>query len=99
MAAVPRPRRVTSTPKPLQGADTPETLLRSAALPRSNARQPWPERDLAVLATLLLTGLGSAELVALTVGSLTGTPGERRIQVTGKGGKSRSVPIEDALND
>jgi site-specific recombinase XerD len=98
MAAVPRPRRVKSTPKPLQGEDTPETLLRSAALPRSNARQPWPERDLAVLATLLLTGLRSAELLSLTVGSITGTPGERRIHVTGKGGKSRSVPIEDALD-
>jgi hypothetical protein len=29
-----------------------ETLLRSAALPRPNARHPWPERDLAILATL-----------------------------------------------
>ena len=43
---------VRSTPKPLQGEDTPETLLRSAALPRPNARHPWPERDLAILATL-----------------------------------------------
>lgn len=33
MAAVPRPRRTRSAPKPLQGEDTPETLLRSAALP------------------------------------------------------------------
>jgi len=99
MAAVPRPRRVASAPKPLQGEDTPETLLRSAAVPRSNARQPWPERDLAVLATLLLTGLRSAELLSLTVSSLTGSPGERRIHVTGKGGKTRSVPIEDALDE
>ncbi|MDQ2737210.1 MAG: site-specific integrase, partial [Actinomycetota bacterium] len=60
MAAVPRPRRVRSAPKPLQGEDTPETLLRSAALPRPNARNPWPEHDLAILATLLLSGLRSA---------------------------------------
>ena len=33
MATVPRPRRVRSAPKPLQSEDTPETLLRSAALP------------------------------------------------------------------
>lgn len=98
MAAVPRPRRVRSAPKPLQGEDTPETLLRSAALPRPRARDPWPERDLAVLATLLLSGLRSAELLTLTVGSVTGAAGERRIHVLGKGGKARSVPIEDPLD-
>ena len=99
MAAVPRPRRVRSAPKPLQGEDTPETLLRSAALPRPRARHPWPERDLAVLATLLLSGLRSAELLTLTVGSVTGAASERRIHVIGKGGKARSVPIEDPLYD
>lgn len=99
MAAVPRPRRVRSAPKPLQGEDTPETLLRSAALPRPRARHPWPERDLAVLATLLLSGLRSAELLTLTVSSVTGAAGERRIHVIGKGGKARSVPIEDLLDD
>jgi integrase/recombinase XerC len=99
MAAVPRPRRVRSTPKPLQGEDTPETLLRSAALPRPHARHPWPERDLAILATLLLSGLRSAELLTLNVGAVTGAAGERRIHVIGKGGKARSVPIEDALDD
>ncbi|CAA9214147.1 MAG: Phage integrase family protein [uncultured Corynebacteriales bacterium] len=98
MPAVPRPRPARAAPKPLRGEDTPETLLRSAAAPRANARRPWPERDLAVLATLLLTGLRSAELLSLTVGSLTGLPGERRIHVVGKGGAARSVPIEDALD-
>jgi site-specific recombinase XerD len=98
MPAVPRPRRPPSAPKPLQGDDTPETLLRSAALPRPGARHPWPERDLAVLATLLLSGLRSAELLTLTVGSLAGAAGERRIHVIGKGGRPRSVPIEDPLD-
>jgi site-specific recombinase XerC len=83
MAAVPRPRRVRSAPKPLQGEDTPETLLRSAALPRPHARHPWPERDLAILATLLLSGRRSAELLTLNVGAVTGAPGERRIHVIG----------------
>lgn len=99
MAAVPRPRRTRSAPKPLQGEDTPETLLRSAARPRGNARAPWPERDLAVLATLLLSGLRSAELLSLQLGSLTGRAGERRIHVIGKGAKARSIPIEDALDE
>lgn len=99
MAAVSKPRRVKGSPKPLQGEDTPETLLRSAALPRANARDPWPERDLAILATLLLSGLRSAELLTLQIGSVTGAAGERRIRVVGKGGKSRSVPIEGALDE
>ena len=97
IGAVPRPRRSHTAPKPLTGDDTPERLLASAALPRKNARHPWPERDLAILATLLLTGLRSSELLSLTIGSITGLPGERRIRVTGKGSKTRSVPIEDPL--
>jgi len=43
--------------------------------------------------------LRSAELLTLKVGSVTGAAGERRIHVIGKGGKARSVPIEDALDD
>jgi site-specific recombinase XerD len=97
MPAVKLPKRPARSPKPLIGEDTPETLLRSAAHPRPNARNPWPERDLAVLATLLLTGLRSAELLGLTPASITGRPGERRIHVLGKGGKARTVPIEDSL--
>ncbi|TWP32980.1 tyrosine-type recombinase/integrase [Leekyejoonella antrihumi] len=98
MAAVPKAHHASTGPKPLTGSDTPERLLASAALPRTNARNPWPQRDLAVLATLLLTGLRSAELLSLKVSSITGNPGERRIRVTGKGGKSRSVPIEEPLH-
>ena len=97
IGAVPRPRRSRSAPKPLTGEDTPERLLASAALPRKNARHPWPERDRAILATLLLTGLRSSELLSLTIASITGLPGERRIRVNGKGSKTRSVPIEDPL--
>jgi len=50
-----------------------------------------------VLATLLLTGLRSAELLTLHLGSVTGTDGERRVHVLGKGGKARCVPIENPL--
>jgi integrase/recombinase XerC len=88
------PRRL---PKPLAGEDTPEQLLQAAAAGRRRARNPWPDRDLAVLATLLLTGLRSAELLDLRVDSLAGRPGERRLHVTGKGGRARSVPVEPPL--
>jgi len=88
------PRRL---PKPLTGEDTPERLLEAAATGRRRARNPWPERDLAVLATLLLTGLRSAELLDLRLDSLAGRPGERRLHVIGKGGRARSVPVEPPL--
>ncbi len=98
MPVVPKPRTAAATPKPLQGEDTPERLLRLVAQGARKARNPWPERDLAVLSTLLCTGLRSAELLDLTVASLAGRPGERRLHVRGKGGGSRSIPIEDALD-
>ncbi|MER5393099.1 site-specific integrase, partial [Saccharopolyspora sp. NPDC002686] len=52
MQVVPKPRNAPSTPKPLQGEDTPERLLRTVASGARRARNPWPERDLAVLARL-----------------------------------------------
>jgi len=100
MASVARPRRPPRQPKPLRGEDTPEQLLRASASTApvpGGRRDPWPERDVAVLALALVTGLRSAELLSLTVGALAGRPGERRVHVVGKGGKSRSVPVEPGL--
>ncbi|QUH01797.1 tyrosine-type recombinase/integrase [Saccharopolyspora erythraea] len=98
MQVIPKPRTSPATPKPLQGEDTPERLLRTVSAGVRRARNPWPERDLAVLATLLCTGVRSAELLDLRVGSLAGRAGDRRLHVRGKGGKNRSIPIEDALD-
>lgn len=97
MPAVDRPRPQTRTPKPLRGERTPEQLLEAVAAGARRARDPWPERDLAVIAVALLTGLRSAELLSLSVGSVTGRRGERRIAVTGKGGNDRVIPIEESL--
>jgi integrase/recombinase XerD len=98
MQLVPKPRSAPAAPKPLQGEETPERLLRQVAAGVRKARNPWPERDLAILATLLCTGVRSAELLELTVSSLAGRAGDRRLHVQGKGGKSRSIPIEDSLD-
>lgn len=97
MAAVYRPKPPKGVPKPLHGNETPAVLLSSVTRPRVNARNPWPQRDLAVLAVLLLAGLRSSELLSLTMASIAGRPGERRISVNGKGGKRRYIPIEDSL--
>ncbi|WP_159940221.1 tyrosine-type recombinase/integrase [Nocardiopsis sp. FR6] len=102
MSAVPRPRVRPSAPKPLMGEDTPERLLEALARGARRARDPWPERDLAVLALALLalallTGMRSAEMLGLRVDSVGGRAGERRIRVVGKGGGERVLPIEVPL--
>ena len=99
MPVVPKPRTISGAPKPLQGEETPERLLRMVSQGARRARNPWPERDLADVATLLCTGVRSAELLELTVASLAGPRGDRRLHVRGKGGKNRSIPIENALDD
>jgi len=101
MAAVARPRPTPLSPKPLRGEDTPERLLSAVASGSvSNAvpaRDPWPERDLLVMALGLVAGLRSAEMRGLTVGSLVGRVGEQRLHVSGKGSRDRSIPVESAV--
>jgi site-specific recombinase XerD len=99
MAAVARPKIKRRTPKPLQGTDAPEELLATAAAGTRPARWPWPERDVAFLATALVAGLRLSELLSLNLGSIDGRPGERRINVMGKGRKERTVPVEEPLQE
>lgn len=53
---------------------------------------------MAVLALALCAGLRLSELLALRVGSLGGRPGERRLAVSGKGGRPRVLPVEPDLD-
>ncbi|MGY0008163.1 tyrosine-type recombinase/integrase, partial [Micromonospora sp. I033] len=98
MPAVGRPRTPLPQPKPLRGEDTPEELLAAVAREDGRQRDPWPERDLAVLALALCAGLRLSELLALRVASVAGRPGERRVDVAGKGGRPRTVPIEAGVD-
>ncbi|MGK5740575.1 tyrosine-type recombinase/integrase [Micromonospora sp. URMC 103] len=98
MPAVGRPRAPLPQPKPLRGEDTPEELLAGVTREVGRQRDPWPERDLAVLALALCAGLRLGELLALRVASVVGREGERRVEVLGKGGRPRTVPIEDGLD-
>ncbi|MGH3378629.1 MAG: tyrosine-type recombinase/integrase [Actinoallomurus sp.] len=97
MAAVPHPKAPSKAPKPFQGDGTARTLLERIAAGAREARDPWVERDLVALAFPLVTGARSAELLGVTLGSFGGSPGDRRVQLTGKGGKTRSVPVEPPL--
>ncbi|MEV7013963.1 tyrosine-type recombinase/integrase [Streptosporangium sp. NPDC051022] len=100
MAAVPRPRQPAKAPKPLLGdGSASATLLERVAAGARKARDPWVERDLVVLGLALVTGMRSAELLGLTLGSIGGSAGDRRVQVVGKGGRTRSLPIEPPVEE
>ncbi|HEX9999450.1 MAG TPA: tyrosine-type recombinase/integrase [Actinoplanes sp.] len=98
MPAVDKPRQQQYSPKPLRGEDTPERLLDAVSRTDDTQRDPWPERDVAVLALALCAGLRLSELLALRAGSVLGRDGERWLEVAGKGGRPRSVPIEPELD-
>lgn len=94
MAAIEKPRVPRGRPKAIAGEDSVDRLLRVAARGRSGARDPWPERDFAVVVTLLTCGLRLSELLGLTLRSLDGPEGDRVIGIRGKGNKERTVPLE-----
>ncbi len=94
MAAIEKPRVPKSRPKAITGDDSIHLLLEVTARGRRTARDPWPERDLAVIVVLITCGLRLSELLDLSMRSIDGPPGDRVIGVRGKGRKERTVPIE-----
>ena len=98
MAAIPKPKAPTVLPRSIRARDGVARLLHTASEVDSRARNPWPARDLAVIATFCVTGIREAEAAGLDVGSLSGEPGARRMEVRGKGGKVRPIPIDATLD-
>lgn len=94
MAAINKPQVPKGRPKAIVGDDSVGRLLQLASEGRRGARDPWPERDFAVVVTLLTCGLRLSELLSLTIQSIDGPKGERVIGVRGKGNKERTVPLE-----
>jgi integrase/recombinase XerC len=94
MAAIEKPRVPPSRPKAITGDDSLHLLLKAASDGGRRTRNPWPERDLAVVVVLITCGLRLAELLELSLRSLDGPAGERVIGVRGKGNKERTVPLE-----
>lgn len=98
MPGVGRPKVDRPLPKPLRGEDSADRLLEALMSGSRAGRNPWPQRDVAVVAVLLLTGLRSGELLGLRAGDVAGGPGEQRLVVRGgKGGVDRVVPVEGPL--
>ena len=94
MAAIEKPKAGKTRPKAITGDDSIELLLKAAATGRKTARDPWPERDLALIVTLITCGLRLSEILDLSMQSIDGPPGDRVIGVRGKGNKERTVPLE-----
>lgn len=98
MAAVGKPPRTEAAPRAIKDPDAAGRLLDTAAKPDPRGRDPWPERDLALVATFCVTGIRESEAADLTIGAIDGIRGARCLQVTGKGGKTRAIPIEAGLD-
>ncbi len=99
MKQVPKPKLPHSAPRAIRHENVAETLLGTAATPDPQAKRSkrWPERDVALVALYCVTGIRLAEGIALRLDSITGPTGARRLQVTGKGKKDRSIPIQPGL--
>lgn len=98
MAAVPKPKTPSSLPRAIRVPDAASRLFKAASERDPRARNPWPARDLALVATFCVTGIREAEAAGLSMGALAGEPGARRMEVKGKGGKMRPIPLEAALD-
>ena len=97
MGAVPKPKAARGAPSAFTDTDL-GALISTLQAGNVPARRPWPTRDYAVITTLALTGLRRAELLALAVDDVEGSPDERQLAVRhGKGDKYRAIPIQPAL--
>ena len=101
MAAIPKPKTPVVLPRAIRARDAIGRLLRAAAEPDPRSRQPWPARDLALIATFCVTGIREAEAVGLDVGSRerrTGRPPPGGASArAARPGLSPSMPLLDQV--
>jgi site-specific recombinase XerD len=87
---VPKRVKLPTKEQKLLAVFTPQQLDR---LMRACDSNETPQRDKAMLAVLLDTGIRAAELCTLTLGDVTFTPDDAYLLVHGKGRKQREVPL------
>lgn len=93
-SAIRSPKQPKSLPKPLSGQQALAVVSQEAQL----HEEPWiAARDAAVLTLLYGCGLRISEALDLTPAAFAGQPTSLRI--TGKGGKTRLVPLLPAVED
>lgn len=89
VAALRSPRQPKSLPKPLAAKDA----VRVVDFDEQLAEEPWiAARDAAVMTLLYGCGLRIAEALSIRAGDLA-SPATSVLRVTGKGGKTRIVPV------
>lgn len=86
------PKQTPWAPKPLQPSDL-EAVAVSSSAPAVTTRDPWPERDEALFALLIAAGLRISEAIGLRLGDCYLDDDPPRLRITGKGNKTRTVPI------
>ncbi|MEQ1951690.1 tyrosine recombinase XerC [Mesorhizobium sp. CN2-181] len=88
-AALRAPKQPKSLPKPLTAPDARRVVSAEEQL----AEEPWvAARDAAVLTLLYGAGLRISEALGLPASALA-APGDSVLRITGKGGKTRLVPV------
>lgn len=68
-------------------------IVATVAQPDEREDDPWPERDLALVAVLGGSGARAAEVIDARVGALRDENDAYTLHVVGKGGKRRTVPV------
>jgi integrase/recombinase XerC len=95
LKALRSPKQPKSLPKPLTASDALRVTERTLQM----AEEPWvAARDSAVLTLLYGSGLRISEALAVRSGDMTGRA-QATMRVTGKGGKTRLVPVLNAAHD
>jgi site-specific recombinase XerC len=99
MPLVGRPKVGKTLPKALPTKSVTALLAAVELVSSKNSRRQddWVERDRAIILTALLAGLRADELVRANVGDVRRTDDGAVVEIRGKGGKDRRVPVENSL--
>jgi len=95
--AAERPVAPSPVPRVIAGGDVSERMLSAAAMPEPAARSAWAERDVALVATMGLTGLGISELLSLSLGSVRRDASGEPFLLAGRAGEERAVAVAPGL--
>ena len=93
-AGLERPKQPRSLPRYIERDTEIAKVLRAAAASADpNGRMVWPERDIALAAVLVGTGMRASELCGLRIRDLVLDVEDPYVRVTGKGGAVRDCPL------
>ena len=68
-------------------------VIEAASTPNPRGRDPWPERDRALVAVFAGAGVRIGEVISLRVNDVEARDRAPRLRVYGKAGRRRVVPV------